>query len=1190
MKKHIFANKRRMLSLFILAILACEIVISPIASAAGSLVTAHQDDVYTRLEEAAKLNVITNNLIKCFNAGSKYNYVDHGYSALSGSDAADGKVFYKPGISYLTNTEHSTSLWLEDEIQNNGGDNGTIWCWQGQSEGRSVFQLFAKAIGKSAKEILCKDGKGRIYQRAKAEYMSYDATIYTYAEDKNCSSFNDTGASYIQKSDWSTGLQEVYDAYVTESGNPYLPAWGEIGSFDNVDGYFNYLMDFEKKCGYDVYDTEPSDTTVYPITRYDKSTNKIVAKKRYIHVSDNKSGWTALSSDNSVTSCTGFLERIEALRGGSNGIVHSINDADDTRGAGYEGIILAKLREECNGLKDEEGNNAWESMKTKLQEIIDSEDAADTLKQEAQDSLEKINNANGNYVEESGSETDPEGKIYQCLDIAQMNLIFDEYEYGAQDFGTATKEPSCFDNTGALGWVLCPLTEQGGKMVISFYNNLIEPFLMIDVGVFSGTHTTTMTGDHANNGLYSVWQFFQFLANLAFVGIFIFIIISQITGFGIDNYGIKKVLPKLIMGAILINASYVICQLSVEVANILGVGIKNLFSGIDVGLTEIEMSGVDNASVSLGSGVAAGAGLVLVVAIIALLIKNAVLALDKVVVAILMMIIIVMISVLFLFVVLSLRYALTILLVVVSPLAFACYMLPNTKKIFDQWFNLFKGLLLAYPISSAMVFGGQFVGEILIAANATGQGAPMVLLFSAAIMSIAPVFLIPSTIKKSMGAIGGLVDRMQGRAKGYAGRQRGAMDHAMDRSRMGQHFQNKRMESDRNKMIGNAKRTQEALEKKRANGTLSKADERRLVRAQGILAHDARENQEAYRTGLFGNMSQGNSFDDENTILGQFRGDDMFMEPNGKGKMELNADKAVAALDSIADADKLTAAYGALSATSGFQEKMAGSAEFRSRVAGVLSAKGDPINKSIAKLVMAGGVETQGADGKTTHSYSLSNMAQGGGKSQLASKIQGLGNSAMVGMDKDAFNTQISIGDGSTVSAASLFSDSQWASGMGQSGKALENYSAQIADMSSEQQSQILGNASINDIGNITPEAILAFGGYKPESGKTYADAAAEITANNGDLSKVSDEIRHAAEEGARKINESSTTAIEQIKTTSGDAARAGMNQIAAQMLQIKTDQRPVDVRVTIDHNGGTTSPSGGHAGPNSDPMDAPVG
>ena len=413
---------------------------------------------------------------------------------------------------------------------------------------------------------------------------------------------------------------------------------------------------------------------------------------------------------------------------------------------------------------------------------------------------------------------------------------------------------------------------------------------------------------------------------------------------------------------------------------------------------------------------------------------------------------------------------------------------------------------------------------------------------------------------------------------------------AKERSRLGQRYQNKRMEHDRNAMINNAKKTQSALEAKRdRKGSLNKADERRLVRAQGVLARDAKENQETYQTGLYGNMNQGdieNIGDGSNTVLGQFTGtDEMFMEGSN-----FNGDKAVAALSSVADADALTAAYGRLSQSSGFQKKMAESAEFRSRVAGVMSAKGDPINKSIAKLVMAGGVKTQGADGETHMSYNLSDMAQGGGKSQLANKIQGLGNSAMVGMDKDAFNTEISTGDGSTVSTASLFSDSQWASGMGQSGKALENYSAQIADMSSEQQSQILGNASINDIGNITPEAILAFGGYRPGEGKSYADAAAEITANNGDLSMVSDEIRRAAEEGARKINESSKTAMEQIKTTSGDAARAGMNQIAAQMLQIKTEQKPVDVRVTIDHNGGATPPSGGHAGPNPDPMDAPVG
>ena len=1202
-KKIIFTKNTatRVVSVIALAILAANIICSP-ASAAG-LTVASSDDIYNKMMESAKLNVAMNAVKMCTAEHVKANpyfssrsYDGGAGGGISSADAQKGDIYTSQWGSY------STARWHESAI--GAGDDGEYNCDEGRANGilSVVATIMKKNSGgkvNSAADLVCKsDGSPGILAPYKlnTESLSYEE------QSTNC--IFDTHQVYGRASNWDDNLRSIYNDYKNASGNKFLVGYDEIGTYTAVDGYFNYIVDFGQVCETSAGSPATKDSKLpnvdyTEITEVQASDNKLVFKNRYYHVKENKT-WSASLGSVEVNSCQKLIDRIHELALNSN---YDDFDAETQsmlsteRNEGYYNVTTANFQNKCKDLKtlDDPDKSAWTDLREKLTALKDSEEATDEQKQKAEESLAKIppdGSAASAYTElvpEGGSMDSEEGLTLQCLDIDELSLVLDEYESGAEDLGEQEKEPSCFDNTGALGWVLCPLTEQGGKMVISFYNNLIEPFLMIDVGVFSGTHTTTMTGDYANNGLYSVWQFFQFLANLAFVGIFIFIIISQITGFGIDNYGIKKVLPKLIMGAILINASYVICQLSVEVANILGVGIKNLFSGIDVGLTKIEMRGVDNASVSLGSGVAAGAGLVLVVAIIALLIKNAVLALDKVVVAILMMIIIVMISVLFLFVVLSLRYALTILLVVVSPLAFACYMLPNTKKIFDQWFNLFKGLLLAYPISAAMVFGGQFVGEILIAANATGQGAPMVLLFSAAIMSIAPVFLIPSTIKKSMGAIGGLADRMQGRAKGFAGRQRGAMDHAMDRSRMGQHFQNKRMESDRNKMIGNAKRTQEALEKKRANGTLSKADERRLVRAQGILAHDAKENQEAYQTGLFGNMSQGDIKhigDGSNTVLGQFTGtDEMFMEGS-----DFNGDKAVAALSSVADADALTAAYGKLSQSSGFQTKMAESAEFRSRVAGVLSAKGDPINKSIAKLVMAGGVETQGADGKTTHSYSLSNMAQGGGKSQLASKIQGLGNSAMVGMDKDAFNTQISIGDGSTVSAASLFSDSQWASGMGQSGKALENYSAQIADMSSEQQSQILGNASINDIGNITPEAILAFGGYKPESGKTYADAAAEITANNGDLSKVSDEIRHAAEEGARKINESSTTAIEQIKTTSGDAARAGMNQIAAQMLQIKTDQRPVDVRVTIDHNGGTTSPSGGHAGPNSDPMDAPVG
>lgn len=1198
-KKIIFTKNTatRVVSVIALAILAANIICSP--ASAAVLTVASSDDIYNKMLESAKLNVAMNAVKKCtaehIKSTPRFNNHSRGISGgISSADAQKGDIYANQWSG-----SYSTARWHEMAI--GAGDDGKYNCGEKSGE-NGILAVVATIMKKnpggkvnSAADLVCKsDGSPGILAPYKVESLSL------VEQSTNC--IFDTSQTYGRASNWDDNLRSIYNDYKNASGNKFIVGYDEIGTYTAVDGYFNYIEDFDKVCETSAGSPATKDSKLpnvdyTEITEVKASDTKLVFKNRYYHVKENKS-WSASLGSVEVNSCQKLIDRIHELALNSN---YDDFDAETQsmlsteRNEGYYNVTTANFQNKCKDLKtlDDPDKSAWTDLREKLTALKDSEEATDEQKQKAEESLAKIppdGSAASAYTElvpEGGSMDSEEGLTLQCLDIDELSLVLDEYESGAEDLGEQEKEPSCFDNTGALGWIVCPLIEGAAGLITAFYNNLIEPFLQIDVGIFAGTRTGGLGGEYqTHNGLFGTWQTFQVLANIVFVGVFIFIIFSQITGFGIDNYGIKKVLPKLIVGAIMINASFLICQLAVEVSNILGMGVKNIFLGLDTGINTLQVEGTN-----VESHISSDVSLALIIAIVVLLAKGGVLTLDKLAIPILLTFIIIIVSIFFLFAVLAIRQALVIMLVVISPLAFVCYMLPNTKKIFDRWFKLFQGALLAYPIASAMVFGGQAAGKIILSANTTGTSGSFApaLLFCSALMSIVPVFMIPSMITKSMGAIGALAANAGHRAKGFT---KGAAGRGLEKSRLGQWSRDRGMDRDREKMLANARRTQHNLDKKRSRneGNLSKADERRLVRAQGILAHDARENQEAYRTGLFGNMSQGNSFDDENTILGQFRGDDMFMEPNGKGKMELNADKAVAALDSIADADKLTAAYGVLSATSGFQEKMAGSAEFRSRVAGVLSAKGDPINKSIAKLVMAGGVETQGAGGKTTHSYSLSNMAQGGGKSQLASKIQGLGNSAMVGMDKDAFNTQISIGDGSTVSAASLFSDSQWASGMGQSGKALENYSAQIADMSSEQQSQILGNASINDIGNITPEAILAFGGYKPESGKTYADAAAEITANNGDLSKVSDEIRHAAEEGARKINESSTTAIEQIKTTSGDAARAGMNQIAAQMLQIKTDQRPVDVRVTIDHNGGTTSPSGGHAGPNSDPMDAPVG
>jgi len=1195
-KKIIFTKNAatRVVSVIALAILAANIICSP--ASAAVLTVASSDDIYDKMMESAKLNVAMNAVKKCtaehIQTGPYYDPYGYGYGGISSASAQKGNIYTSQMGSY------STARWHESAI--GAGDDGKYNCNEGGANGilavvATIMKPNSGGKVNSAADLVCKsDGSPGILAPYKLNTSSYSF------EEQSTNCIFDTYQTYGRASNWDSNLRSIYNDFKNASGNKFIVGYDEIGTYTAVDGYFNYIEDFNKVCEVSAgspatKDSKMANVDYTEVTTVHASETKLVFKNRYYHVKENKS-WSASLGSVEVNSCQKLIDRIHDLALNSNyddfdAETQSMLSAE--RNDGYYNVTTANFQNNCKNLKtrDDPNKSAWTDLREKLTELKDSEEATDEQKQKAEESLAKIppdGSAASAYTElvpEGGSMDSEEGLTLQCLDIDELSLVLDDYQSGADDLGEQEKEPSCFDNTGALGWIVCPLIEGAAGLITAFYNNLIEPFLQIDVGIFAGTRTGGLGGEYqTHNGLFGTWQTFQVLANIVFVGVFIFIIFSQITGFGIDNYGIKKVLPKLIVGAIMINASFLICQLAVEVSNILGMGVKNIFLGLDTGINTLQVEGT-NVTSHLSSDVS----LALIVAIVVLLAKGGVLTLDKLAIPVLLTFIIIIVSIFFLFAVLAIRQALVIMLVVISPLAFVCYMLPNTKKIFDRWFKLFQGALLAYPIASAMVFGGQAAGKIILSANTTGTSGSFApaLLFCSALMSIVPVFMIPSMITKSMGAIGALAANAGHRAKGFT---RGMAGHGLEKSRLGQWSRDRGMERDRDKMLANARRTQRNLNEKRSKngGTLTKADERRLVRAQGILAHDAKENQEAYRTGLFGNMNQGEEIGEaQNTIFGQFRGDDMFMERGENGKMELNADKAVAALDSIADADKLTEAYGALSATKGFQAKMAESAEFRSRVAAVMSAKGDPINKSIAKLVMAGGVKTQGADGETHMSYDLSDMAQGGSKSQLASKIQGLGDSAMVGMDKDAFNTKISIGEGSTVSAASLFSDSQWASGMGQSGKALENYATQIADMSSEQQSQILGNASINDIGNITPEAILAFGGYKPADGKSYADAAAEITANNGDLSKVSDEIRRAAEEGARKINESSKTAMEQIKTTSGDAARAGMNQIAAQMLQIKTEQKPVDVRVTVDHSGGTTSP-GGHAGPSPDPMDLP--
>lgn len=319
--------------------------------------------------------------------------------------------------------------------------------------------------------------------------------------------------------------------------------------------------------------------------------------------------------------------------------------------------------------------------------------------------------------------------------------------------GTPATKEDCYTGAGSLGWIVCPIVYDVSGFIKDKYASWVEPALQIN---------TLLFGSGGDNSTYNAWNIFRNIANIAFVAIFLIVILSQLTGFGLDNYGIKKILPKLILGAILINLSYVICQLAIDLANIVGYGVAGVFKYISSGINvpdDIKVEGVSVGKNSQEVGwLDGGLGLGLVVTLIVGVISVAAVLSQgtAIIIPILMAVLGVAISLFTLIAILGIRQAAAVLLVVASPLAFVAYMLPNTKKLFDKWFKALGGLLIAFPACSALIYGGDMVGRILLS---TSNGSTWVLL-SAAIVSVAPVFFIPRLIRGSMGAVANTATRL----------------------------------------------------------------------------------------------------------------------------------------------------------------------------------------------------------------------------------------------------------------------------------------------------------------------------------------------------------------------------------------------------------------------------------------------
>lgn len=339
-----------------------------------------------------------------------------------------------------------------------------------------------------------------------------------------------------------------------------------------------------------------------------------------------------------------------------------------------------------------------------------------------------------------------------CKDLAGNNAS--EEEDGANG-----EMAACFQNAGALGWMICPLIYTLRDAAQGIFSGFIEPLLRVHDSIIG-----ELSKNDNTSTMYQAWSFFRNIGNILFVIALLFVIFSQVTGIGIDNYGIKRILPKLIVTAIIVNFSYIICGLLVDLSNIIGNSIKNIFESVQFTAGDKPSDGLGPVGIItfLVAAISGGAAAVAGVTVAGSIIGGG--GLLTILVPILTFLASAVIAGFFAMLMLGVRQALVIIMIVISPVAFVLYAIPNTNPIFKKWFTLFRGLLMLYPVYCFMVGAGYMASKLIIKGS-----NEFYLQLVAGLISIAPYFAVPTMTKNAMkgfdAAIGGIA-RLQSRASG----------------------------------------------------------------------------------------------------------------------------------------------------------------------------------------------------------------------------------------------------------------------------------------------------------------------------------------------------------------------------------------------------------------------------------------
>jgi hypothetical protein len=255
----------------------------------------------------------------------------------------------------------------------------------------------------------------------------------------------------------------------------------------------------------------------------------------------------------------------------------------------------------------------------------------------------------------------------------------------------------------------------------------ITSYLTIPITYFDASSTT-------GKPLYEAWNSVRDIALSLLAIVALVMIFSQALSMGpFDAYTVKKVLPRLIIAAILITLSWPLIGLLIGLSNGIGNGIRYLIYAPFRTLPPVNFTiGGESLVAGLGVGSALGLFGTLTLGIMAAL-------------ALFTGLIIIVI-----------RQIVVVLLAILAPVALVLYILPGTEKAWKLWWNSFWGALIMFPLIEAFIAAGSVFSKIAEAAGNTGLLDKII----AYIAIYLPYFLLPLTIRLSGGmmqAIGGRI-------------------------------------------------------------------------------------------------------------------------------------------------------------------------------------------------------------------------------------------------------------------------------------------------------------------------------------------------------------------------------------------------------------------------------------------------